>query len=284
MNKSFHLASAIAFTALFSSCVKDTVKDKPNLLIIMTDEHSIRTLGCYRNYLADSQKNLWAESLRIKTPNIDRIAAEGALCLNFYSSAPVSTPARASFQTGFYPASTGAPINGMAMDANLETFADVLAENGYSTTYVGKWHLAGVPKIPGRMYYEPGFSFGWQNRKYMFETDHEKWYKVKEKPNKIYITNKNKEGDDAYEYSTDFLTNKVIELLGPFCMMLSIPDPHSPDLCKEPYISQYANTEITNPSTNTQELLGVRPGWGYRWKSSGRKICTKEYSELFCYG
>lgn len=56
MNKSFHLASAIAFTALFSSCVKDTVKDKPNLLIIMTDEHSIRTLGCYRNYLADSQK------------------------------------------------------------------------------------------------------------------------------------------------------------------------------------------------------------------------------------
>ena len=36
MNKSFHLASAIAFTALFSSCVKDTVKDKPNLLIIMS--------------------------------------------------------------------------------------------------------------------------------------------------------------------------------------------------------------------------------------------------------
>lgn len=134
------------------------------------------------------------------------------------------------------------------------TFADVLSENGYSTTYVGKWHLAGVPKIPGRMYYEPGFSFGWQNRNYMFETDHEKWYKVKEKPNRIYITNKNKEGDDAYEYSTDFLTNKVIELLEerdnrPFCMMLSIPDPHSPDLCKEPYISQYAKIEITNPST-----------------------------------
>ena len=79
MNKSFHLASAIAFTALFSSCVKDTVKDKPNLLIIMTDEHSIRTLGCYRNYLADSQKNLWGESLRIEPPNIDRLAAEGVL-------------------------------------------------------------------------------------------------------------------------------------------------------------------------------------------------------------
>ena len=85
-------------------------------------------------------------------------------------------------------------------------------------------------------------------------TDHEKWYKVKEKPNRIYITNKNKEGDDAYEYSTDFLTNKVIELLEerdnrPFCMMLSIPDPHSPDLCKEPYISQYAKIEITNVSS-----------------------------------
>ncbi|KWR55947.1 choline-sulfatase [Bacteroides ovatus] len=277
MNKSFHLASAIAFTALFSSCVKDTVKDKPNLLIIMTDEHSIRTLGCYRNYLADSQKNLWGESLRIETPNIDRLAAEGALCLNFYSSAPVSTPARASFQTGLYPASTGAPINGMAMDANLETFADVLAENGYSTTYVGKWHLAGVPKLRGRMFYESGYSFGWQDRRFMFESDHEKWYKVVEEPNRIHITNSRAEDTDGYHYSTDFLTDKAIELLSqrderPFCLMLSIPDPHSPDLCQDPYVSQYAGIELKTPETNSKELLDMRPGWGVGGKAQAERF------------
>ena len=214
MNRFLYLSSALFLSVSNSSCVKDKIDvDKPNLLVIMTDEHSIRTLGCYREHMAECQRNLWGSSLKIETPNIDRLASEGALCLNFFTSAPVSTPARASFQTGLYPPAAGAPINGMPKYSNINTFADVLSENGYSTTYVGKWHLAGVPKIPGRMYYEPGFSFGWQNRNYKFETDHEKWYKVKEKPNRIYITNKNKEGDDAYEYSTDFLTNKVIELL-----------------------------------------------------------------------
>ncbi|MCS3025874.1 sulfatase-like hydrolase/transferase [Bacteroides xylanisolvens] len=287
MNRFLYLSSALFLSVSNSSCVKDKIDvDKPNLLVIMTDEHSIRTLGCYREHMAECQRNLWGSSLKIETPNIDRLASEGALCLNFFTSAPVSTPARASFQIGLYPAAAGAPINGMPMDSNLMTFADVLSENGYSTTYVGKWHLAGVPKIPGRMYYEPGFSFGWQNRNYMFETDHEKWYKVKEKPNRIYITNKNKEGDDAYEYSTDFLTNKVIELLEerdnrPFCMMLSIPDPHSPDLCKEPYISQYAKIEITNPSTNTEELLNARPGWGIGGKAQAEKFVPKNIRNYF---
>lgn len=82
------------------------------------------------------------------------------------------------------------------------------------------------------------------------------------------------------------MTNKVIELLEerderPFCMMLSIPDPHSPDLCKEPYISQYANAEITNPSTNTQELLDVRPGWGIGGKAQAEKFVPKNIQNYF---
>ena len=109
MNRFLYLSSALFLSVSNSSCVKDKIDvDKPNLLVIMTDEHSIRTLGCYREHMAECQRNLWGSSLKIETPNIDRLASEGALCLNFFTSAPVSTPARASFQTGLYPAAAGA--------------------------------------------------------------------------------------------------------------------------------------------------------------------------------
>lgn len=84
MNRFLYLSSALFLSVSNSSCVKDKIDvDKPNLLVIMTDEHSIRTLGCYREHMAECQRNLWGSSLKIETPNIDRLASEGALCLNF---------------------------------------------------------------------------------------------------------------------------------------------------------------------------------------------------------
>lgn len=263
----------------------NTNSEKPNLLIIMTDEHSIRTLGCYRNLIDKSQAYLWGKNNNVKTPNLDRLASEGAMCLNFYSSSPVSTPARASFQTGYYPATAGAPINGMAMDANKKTFAHILKDEGYQTTYVGKWHLAGTPNLGKKIYFEPGYAFGWDNRCYMFETKHQKWYQVVEEPNHIYVSNKTPKNPDVNMYSTDFLTNRAIDELKtmgnkPFCLMLSIPDPHSPDLCREPYTSEYGVLDVEKPSTATDEMLAKRPLWGVGGKAqadSFNPISLKNY-------
>ena len=95
MNRFLYLSSALFLSVSNSSCFKDkTDVDKPNLLVIMTDEHSIRTLGCYREHMAECQRNLWGSSLKIETPNIDRLASEGALCLNFFTSAPRSEERR----------------------------------------------------------------------------------------------------------------------------------------------------------------------------------------------
>jgi arylsulfatase A-like enzyme len=99
-------------------------------------------LGCYRSLLSEEQAYVWGKGIEVKTPNIDRVAKEGAICLDYYASSPVCTPSRASFQTGLYPIAAGAPINGMPMDPNLTTFAEVLRQEGYQTSYVGKWHLA----------------------------------------------------------------------------------------------------------------------------------------------
>ena len=52
---------------------------KPNLIIIHTDEHNFRTLGCYRDILTEDQAFIWGKGVAVETPNIDRIADEGTL-------------------------------------------------------------------------------------------------------------------------------------------------------------------------------------------------------------
>ena len=126
--------------ALASSAFAQT---KPNLLIICTDEHNFRTLGCYRELHADEQAYGWGDSVAVETPHIDSLARDGVLCTSYYGTTPLCTPARASMMTGFFPHATGVPINHVSMDDHMTTFAEVLRRQGYKTGYFGKWHLDG---------------------------------------------------------------------------------------------------------------------------------------------
>ena len=125
---------------------------KPNLIMIITDEHNLRTLSCYRNYLANKcpscNTDVWGPNLVLDTPNIDALAEEGAIFTNFYTASPLCTPSRASFMTGLYPTFAGAAdFNHGPLDPNLITWAEVLrSEQGYHTGYMGKWHLDGTIK------------------------------------------------------------------------------------------------------------------------------------------
>jgi len=121
--------------------------------MIITDEHNLRTLSCYRDYLLSKygNKNLvdvWGNNRFLNTPNIDSLASDGALFTNFYAASPLCTPARASFMTGLYPPFTGAADqNNGELDNNIKTFANILRdERGYATSYMGKWHLDGQAK------------------------------------------------------------------------------------------------------------------------------------------
>ena len=84
---------------------------KPNLLIIHTDEHNFRTLGCYREKMREDQAFVWGKGVEVKTPHIDRLAKEGAICLNYYASSPVCSPSRASMVSGCYPVKTATVSN-----------------------------------------------------------------------------------------------------------------------------------------------------------------------------
>ncbi|MFP6597219.1 MAG: sulfatase-like hydrolase/transferase, partial [Candidatus Hydrogenedentota bacterium] len=110
----------------------------PNIVIIFADDLGIGDLGSYGN-------------TRIKTPHLDRMAAEGARLTSFFASASVCTPSRGGLLMGQYPvrnqltADVARPSNKIGIPDNAITIADSLNELGYATACIGKWHLGHRP-------------------------------------------------------------------------------------------------------------------------------------------
>lgn len=118
--------------------------ERPNLVVVYTDEHNFRTIGAYRQLLGKQLSELWGDGVVVETPNLDRLAHEGCIFTSFYTVAPLCTPSRASFMTGLYPKATGAWLNNNAMFPSMITWAEILQQNGYHT---------GELLFPNRLYY-----------------------------------------------------------------------------------------------------------------------------------
>ncbi|MEL6390686.1 MAG: sulfatase [Bacteroidota bacterium] len=108
-------------------------KQQPNFVFIFADDLGYGDLGCYG-------------ATDIKTPHIDRIAAQGIRFTDFYSASSVCSPSRAALLTGRYPQRWGLhgvyfPQSFSGMPAEEITIAELLQADGYATGCVGKWHL-----------------------------------------------------------------------------------------------------------------------------------------------
>ncbi len=257
-------------------------KNKPNLLIIHTDEHNFRTLGCYRETLPPEQAFMWGPKAIVKTPHIDSIAKNGVLCTSFYASSPVCSPSRASFVSGLYPHNTGTPGNDFPMKDSVVTFAKVLADNGYATGYAGKWHLDGS----GKPQWRPKRNFGFADNRYMFNRGHWKQLEITDDGPRVKSRSKAGKpnygvaGADKTSFTTDFLADRTIEFIKankdkPFCYMVSIPDPHGPDTVRKPYDRQFAGMKFATPRT-----FGKTEKQTPRWARK-EKRCSLNHSKYF---
>lgn len=238
--------------------------DKPNLVVILTDEHNFRTLGCYRALLPREQAFVWGDGLAVETPHIDSLAKSGAICDRFYAASPVCTPSRAAFFSGRYPQNTGADVNDRPMRDQVVTFAEVLRRHGYATGYAGKWHLDG-PAKPG---WAPARKFGFEDNRSMFNRGHYK--QLEDTPAGPAVKAKNANGQPTYDvagadaksFTTDFLADKTVAFIRankdrPFCFVTSIPDPHGPNTVRPPYDTMYEAMDFRQPRTAFEPGVGL---------------------------
>ncbi|WP_299668349.1 sulfatase [uncultured Polaribacter sp.] len=144
MKKSIYIFSIILLFCL--PFVLLAQKDKPNFIIIFTDDQGYNDLGCFG-------------SPNIKTPNIDQMAKEGIKFTSFYAQ-PVCGPSRVALLTGSYPIRIGEPNNRKAFHTQLHTkeltIAELLKTKNYQTACIGKWH---VGEEKGQMPNEQGFDY-----------------------------------------------------------------------------------------------------------------------------
>ncbi len=194
-----------------------TPERKPNIIYVFADQLRAQALGCY----GDKQA---------KTPNIDRLAAQGARFSNAISTWPVCSPFRGMLLTGRYPMSNGVVENNRPLWDNQPTIATALKAQGYNTGYIGKWHLNGANGDRGvPPYRRMGF-------------DH--WVEV---DNQAILGKPDKDGRERWrpeEQTKDAIAYIKAQGDKPFCLFLSWNPPHDPYVAPERYEKQFPADKI----------------------------------------
>ncbi|RIH63289.1 DUF229 domain-containing protein [Mariniphaga sediminis] len=224
-------------------------EEKPNLLFIFADQYRRASLG----FLNEDP---------VITPNIDNLAMNGVFFSRAVANHPLCSPYRGMLMTGKYPLSNGVIANcnssrtahGNYLKKDETCFSDVLAQNGYSAGYVGKWHLDGPePTLPG----EPvewdtwcppenrhGFSFwyaygthGRHNNPYYWET-----HAGENEKTTVNQWSPEHEADVIIDYLKNNKGQRKHDK--PFAMFWSINPPHTPfDEVPEKYRQQYSGQD-----------------------------------------
>ena len=214
--------------------------DRPNILFMLADDHTSQAWSCYGGRLAGYAK----------TPNIDRLAAEGALLKNCFCINSICVPSRATILTGQYSHRNGVRTLRDSLPSTSDNVAKRLQNAGYQTALVGKWHLKEEPA--GFDYWNIIKGQGRYHEPTLYEMDLE--------------NGERQEG----AYSTDVFTDKALGWLEereeekPFCLMLHFKATHEPWNFHPRHAALFQDVDIPEP----ESLLGHTgprnsrvPGW-----------------------
>lgn len=212
--------------------------DRPNILWLMTDEQRKDSLGLYGSP--------WAQ-----TPNLDRLAAGGAVCENALTGSPVCIPARTSMLTGRYPHSTGVWHN-VKEKHDYRPLTDLLHEAGYQSASFGKQHHALADRCFGHI---EGFGVRHQATHFFhyFDPYDGADYDMVQFPGVFpwVLAGRYPEGEETKaEYQ---VVDRAVEWLDerdasrPFLLRCSFPGPHTPVTPPVPYDTAIDSSDIAFP-------------------------------------
>jgi len=222
----------VCIVVVLQSCKqKENIKElkRPNIIYIMADDHAEQAISAYGHPI----------SQLAPTPNIDRIAKEGALFRNNFCTNSICGPSRAVVLTGKFSHVNGFRMNGDRFDGSQQTFPKLLQNAGYNTAVIGKWHLHGLPQ---------GFDY-WN-----ILTDQGNYYN----PDFISINLETKVADTTriQGYATDIITEDAIAYLKavkesdkPFMLMLQHKAPHRNWMPALRHVNKYDSIQFPLPDT-----------------------------------
>ncbi len=184
---------------------------RPNIVVIHADQFRWDVMGAY---------GLNPMGL---TPNLDAMARRGTLFQSAITNQPVCAPSRACLWTGQYPARHGVWKNGLGLRTDAKTLATACRQAGYTTNYIGKWHLASHTLGPVTPEHRGGFLDFWEASNVLEMTSHP--YE-----GDLYDTHGNPIHYSGI-YRVDFLTQRAVRFLKekahePFLLAVAYLEPH----------------------------------------------------------
>ncbi len=234
------LCAASSLAGLLTGCTPsrqraNTSGYRPNFIIFLTDDQGFADIGLKR--------------ANLNTPNMDKLAQQGRMFSDFYVTASVCAPSRASLMTGCYPLRVGVSWNinadmDIGMPLEEQTIAEVLKTRSYRTSCIGKWHLGHVKKyLPTRQGFDEYFGIPYSHdMKPQSAQTYPQWADIIGKYPLLPLMKDEKiiEKDPDPSTLTKRYTQKALSFIeknksNPFFLYMAHSMPHVPLACSEEF-------------------------------------------------
>jgi N-acetylglucosamine-6-sulfatase len=236
------IAAGVIGTAALGACSEkiirrdDPPKRAPNIVFILADDQAAKAMGTFGDFPF------------LKTPGMDRLAAEGATFANAFVTTSLCSPSRASILTGCYAHTHGVTENDTVdPKPDVPQFPALLQKAGYRTAYIGKWHMAAGAQATPR----PGFDT-WLCPPGQGEYD-DPWL------------NDNGTLIQVPGYMTDILTDRATQWIidhmdAPFCLILAHKAVHDPRTPATRHANVFPDASLPEPPNFQDDCFG-KPEW-----------------------
>lgn len=255
--------SVLALSA-FETFAATQTQPPLNVLFIMSDQHNARALGCYGNS-------------EVKTPNLDALAAQGAVFMRAICQTPQCVPSRYSIFTGRYARSTGTYSNGQDQNASENTVADLFHAQGYFCGTIGKHHMDMTPENKNH-----GFDLvdvprgSWE---YSKSLPYEQAHPGRDKVGECEWPNEKHNAGMIAQATIDFIREHKSK---PFVVWCSFAGPHTPICVSKPWSEWYDPARLTLPPNWNQQDAQL-PGMDSFLRKSGTYDTELLYRKTLAY-
>ncbi len=228
--------------------------DRPNILLLCTDQQRFSALGASGNP-------------EIHTPNLDRLAAQGARFTQCYVQSPVCAPSRASLMTGRYVHNHGLWANGVTLPEDATVLTEPLAAAGYDCGLVGKYHLTACMKARTEPA-PPGMRvFRWAHDPYLGSSENAYHRYLKAVHPDLYAQARTKGSGVTFDsmptkaHYSHWIAEETIDFLSssrhddkPFFFIANFFDPHHGFGAPKEYVDRYDPEQLSRPIGSPEEL------------------------------